>query len=218
MTQIKTKFAFMEDVDSLRLSALMQLGTIMNVSKGEAVAHAGSHCETLALVLEGTVRVYKIAENGRELTLYRVDPGESCVLTASCVLSHDSFPAEAIAETNILALMVPAMIVRKWVAQSEGWREYVFSLISQRLSEVIAVVEEVAFRRMDQRIAGYLLKNMRGKKEMECTHQELAAEIGTAREVVTRVLRNMEQDGAIALGRGCITILDIRVLEDLKAR
>ncbi|MGV6851804.1 MAG: Crp/Fnr family transcriptional regulator, partial [bacterium] len=155
--QIAKYFPFLQNVDDLNLAVFDQIGTIVNLDKGEVVGRAGEQCNMLALVLSGVVRVYKQAESGRELTLYRINPGESCVLTASCVLSNSQFPAEAIAESNVMAVIIPASAIRQWITQSDSWRDFVFSLISLRLSEVIAVVDEVAFKRLDSRIAKLLL-------------------------------------------------------------
>lgn len=152
------------------------------------------------------MRVYKVGENGRELTLYRLEASESCVLTASCILSNSHFPALAVTETAVRAALIPAPILRRWTEQYGIWREYVFGLMAQRLATVITTVEEIAFRRVDVRIANFLVQH--SSNTLAITHQEIAAELGTAREVVSRILKDYEREQLVALSRGTITILN----------
>jgi len=167
----------------------------------------GQLCEALAIVVAGTVRVYQVAESGREITLYRIQAGESCVLTASCILSRRPFPVVAATEAPLSALLIPAPVLRAWIAGSTFWREYVFGLPAARLASVITVLEEVAFRRMDARIAELLLARAGAGETLPLTHQQIALELGTAREVVSRSLRDLEREGVIARGRGTIAVL-----------
>lgn len=183
------------------------------VSAGSIVCSEGQSCGALAMVLEGSVRVRKTAENGREITLYRIEPGDSCVLTASCIISGATFPARAITERDTRAVMVPASDVRIWLAESGEWREFLFSLVSRRLAQVIATVEEVAFRRMDARVAEYLLQYADDPVDtVRSTHQAIASELGTSREVISRILKDLEHDGLVRLGRGEVVITNAQGL------
>ena len=174
----------------------------------------GDACTQIAVLLSGTVRVYKIAETGREITLYRFHQGESCILTANCILSAANFPAMAQVEEEVEAVLIPANIFRNWVRQHDAWRDYVFDLLSRRLSTVMALVDEVAFRRMDARIAVLLLKRNVGSSEtIRITHQELAIEIGSSREVVSRILEDFADAGLIQTNRGSVRLLDVPALE-----
>ena len=181
---------------------------VHHIPAGAPIAWEGDACDQLAIVLAGTVRVYKVGESGREITLYRIEETESCVLTASCILSRTQFPALAVAETDVEAVLIPAYVLRDWVARYEPWRDYVFDMMSQRLADVIATVEEVAFRRMDARIAEFLAELGENGATIPITHQEIASELGTAREVVSRILKDLERGGLIALSRGAVTLLD----------
>ncbi|MCB0071632.1 MAG: Crp/Fnr family transcriptional regulator [Caldilineaceae bacterium] len=181
---------------------------VHHIPAGAPIAWEGDACDQLAIVLAGTVRVYKVGESGREITLYRIEETESCVLTASCILSRTQFPALAVAETDVEAVLIPAYVLRDWVARYEPWRDYVFDMMSQRLADVIATVEEVAFRRMDARIAEFLAGLGENGATIPITHQEIASELGTAREVVSRILKDLERGGLIALSRGAVTLLD----------
>lgn len=125
---------------------------------GKDVFIEGDQVEAIALLISGVVRVYKIGETGREITLYRFGLGESCILTANAILSRKSFPAIATVEKDAEAVMIPAEVFRDWVRRHDLWREFVFELLSDRLSTVMAVVDEVIFQRMDRRVAAWLLK------------------------------------------------------------
>jgi CRP/FNR family transcriptional regulator len=184
-----------------------EAATAVRLEKGASVCQEGSVCSHLALVYEGTARVYKLGENGREITLYRIGPGESCILTASCILSSSPFPAFAECETMVRAAVVPAIEVQRWLAESAPWRDYVFGLLARRLADIISVVEEVAFHRMDRRIAGYLTEqSARDGLTLHATHQEIASELGTSREVVSRILKDFEHRQLIRVSRGSIAI------------
>jgi CRP/FNR family transcriptional regulator len=182
----------------------------------QVLAGSGTECVYLPFVIEGTLRIYKASETGREITLYRIEKGESCILTATCILNGGSFPAIAEAEGDSEILLVPAIVVTDLVEESALWRRFVFGMYSKRLDNVLALVEEVAFHHVDTRIAANLLKLAAGRgRTVTRTHAELAAELGTSREVVTRILADLEADGLIAIERGRIRILRP---EDLAAR
>ena len=127
------------------------------------------------------VRVYKIGETGKEITLYRFGHGESGIFTANAILSRKSFPAIATVEQEAEAVMIPAQVFRDWVKRFDLWREFVFDLLSDRLSTVLAVVDEVAFQRMDRRVASLLLAKSKTQHPIKVTHQEIAAELGSSR-------------------------------------
>lgn len=200
------QFTFLRDAPTAVKEQFQQHVIIRELPAGATVCWEGDHCQQLAIVLSGTVRVYKVGDNGRELTLYRLEASESCVLTASCILSNSYFPALAVTETAVRAALIPAPILRRWTEQYDIWREYVFGLMAQRLASVITTVEEIAFRRVDVRIAAFL--DQHSNDTLTITHHEIAAELGTAREVVSRILKDYEREQIIALSRGTITILN----------
>jgi CRP/FNR family transcriptional regulator len=136
----------------------MQAAFLTHIPAGRDVFVEGDRIDAIVLLISGVVRVYKIGETGREITLYRFGLGESCILTANAILSQQSFPAIATVEKDAEAVMIPADIFRDWVRRYDAWRSFVFDLLSQRLAGVMAIVEEVAFRRMDTRVASLLLE------------------------------------------------------------
>ena len=165
----------------------------------------GLPCEAYLVVLDGTVRVQLVAESGREIVLYWVGRGESCVLTTSCLLKHEPYSAEARCETDFTALAIPAPLFHTLLGRSETFRAAVLASYATRVTDLIMTFEELAFRRLDRRLAAVLVDRARAG-EIKATHHDLAAELGSAREVVSRALKTFEQQGLVSLGRGIIRI------------
>lgn len=209
---IEKNFPFLQPAGQDVKDQVLQHMAIKRFPAGQFICWEGDVCGHLAIVLSGMVRVYKIGESGREITLYRIEKNGSCILTASCILSQVKFPALAVVEQEVQAALIPAFVLRKWVAQYDVWREYVFELMSKRLADVIATVEEITFRRVDVRIAEFLLNLTNKQNHVAITHQEIAFELGTAREVVSRILKDFEREDIISLSRGAITLQNKQAL------
>lgn len=199
---------FLRLADSRLVNEFRQVAFFARVPAGKDVFVEGDQAGALALLISGVVRVYKIGENGREITLYRFGVGESCILTANAILSRQSFPAVATVEQEAEAVMIPADAFREWVRRYDLWREFLFGLLSNRLALVMAIVDEVAFRRVDARVAAYLLKRSRAENPIRVTHQEIAAELGSSREVISRILETFASEGLVRAGRGVVEILE----------
>jgi CRP/FNR family transcriptional regulator len=186
---------------------------IARIPAGHDVFVEGDRVDAIALLISGVVRVYKVGETGREITLYRFGLGESCILTANAILSQQSFPAIATVEQEAEAVMIPAASLRDWVRRYDLWRGFVFDLLSQRLADVMALVDEVAFQRLDARVATLLLERSQAHNPLHITHQEIAAELGSSREVISRLLEDFTGRGLIRSARGTIEVLDRDALQ-----
>jgi CRP/FNR family transcriptional regulator, anaerobic regulatory protein len=161
-------------------------------------------CEGFPFVLEGSVRVVKCAPNGRELPLYRVAPGETCIISSSCLLGHEDYNARGITEADTLLLLLPKAEFDALLAEPV-FRNFVFHLFAERIADLMQLIEEVAFHRLDQRLAAQLL----GKgRLLHVTHQQLADELGSVREFVSRLLKGFAAQGLVRLSREQIEILD----------
>jgi CRP/FNR family transcriptional regulator len=176
--------------------------TLAEIPAHQFICLEGDKCGGIPLVLEGRARIYKLGESGREITLYRVEPGDSCILTASCIMSGLAFPAFAVTETAVEAAVIPAAVLQRWVYQYPIWGEFLWRLLATRFAEVISLVEEVAFQRVDKRTADYLVQSAGEDGRIKKTHQDIAADIGTSREVISRILKEFEHKGMITMSRG----------------
>jgi CRP/FNR family transcriptional regulator len=203
-----TVFPFLADLSPRSRESLLAQAVRKRLASGEILAQSGRECRHLPMVLKGTMRVYKLSESGKELTLYRIEPGESCVLTATCILNGGRFPAVAEAEGDADLLLVPARLFARFVEEEKDWRRFVFSLYSRRLESVLTLVEEVAFQHVDARIASHLLaRASQPGGVVRQTHARIAYELGTSREVVTRILKDFESLALVATRRGAVEVL-----------
>jgi len=211
--RIALAMPILQHADASLINELRREAQFAKIPAGHDVFVEGDRVDDIALLISGVVRVYKIGETGREITLYRFGLGESCILTANAILSQKSFPAIATVEEDAEAVMIPAAVFRDWVKRHDLWREFVFELLSERLSTVMAIVDEVVFQRMDRRVALLLLNQARVQNPLRITHQEIAAELGSSREVISRILEDFSRDALIDSRRGTIEILDFESLE-----
>ena len=192
-----------------RFEELLAKAQLHRAPAGSVVFEANRPCTGFPLVLDGSVRVTMSAPTGREILLYRVEPGESCILSGGCLLGHSDYTATGIAERDARILNIPPALFHELMLQYEPFRRYVFGMYGARLAEVMELVEEVAFRRLDTRLA--LLLVHRGPV-IHATHQKLADELGSVREIVSRLLRSFEERGWVRLERERVTVLEPKSL------
>lgn len=210
--RITRTLPLLQRADAQLVRDFQQAAFFVQIPAGKDVFVEGDRADAIALLMSGEVRVYKIGETGREITLYRFGFGGSCVLTANAILSQQSFPAIATVVHDAEAILIPAETFRKWVNRYELWREFVFELMSQRLLSVMEIVDEVAFRRLDTRVAAFLLARARLQNPIRITHQEIAAELGSSREVISRMLEEFGKQGLIRVARGVVEVIDFEEL------
>ncbi len=187
----------------------------VTVPAGAQVFGQGDRAENYLLVTSGRVKVFARSDEGREVVLYRVAPGEMCTLTTACLLGQTHYPAEAVAETDSVARAVPASRFAEMINESAEFREFVFASFSGRLNEIMQRFEQLVLASVDKKLAGYLLRTADEDGVIHATHENLALEIGTAREVVSRHLKALESRGLVDLQRGRVRILDRSALEVL---
>lgn len=213
--RIKQTLPFLDQADEQLVRSFRGEAYLANLPATKDIYLQGDIVDNIALLLSGSVRVFKIGDTGREITLYRFGLGESCVLTANAILNQKTFPAIATVEEDAEVVLIPSDIFLSWVKKYDLWREFVFELLSDRLSAIIEVVDEVVFNRMDQRIAGWLTKNQQSPTVIQVTHQQIADDLGSSREVISRLLEDFSKKGWLITRRGSIEILKPRALEDL---
>lgn len=184
--------------------------TTQLMTEGSYVFRENEGCGRIGFVISGSIRVFKEHQSGRAITLYRLEAGDSCILSMSCAMSNPIHQASAIVEEEATVITVTTDNFHRLMDGSHEARSYVFGLFATRLTDVLMLLEEVVFQRMDERLASILLENSarHNSAVVVATHEQLAEEAGTAREVVTRVLREFTSSGWVEVGRGKVTILD----------
>ncbi|MDQ6986522.1 MAG: Crp/Fnr family transcriptional regulator, partial [Mariprofundaceae bacterium] len=188
----------------------------MQVKKGSVLFRDGDACNGYVLVVSGSIRVQKIDPQGHEIVLYRVEEGQSCMLTTTCLLAKQNYPAEGVAETDVDLVLLPLDAFDSALAESPSFRRFVMANIGHRISDLMLLLEDVAFGRKDVRLAAFLLKNAAENGDvLEFTHRQMAVELGTAREVVSRLIKDFERKGLVRLGRNRIAVLKIDLIADI---
>ncbi len=195
-------------------------GQIVRVPAGGYFVCEGDHAPGVGLIGRGALRVFKCSESGREITLYWVRAGELCLLNLLGAMTGVPSPATARVEEDVTALVIPPDTFRAWIGGEPTLRTHVFSAMSAGLVDVMTLVEEIAFKKLDLRLAQYLCDAFLadgGARELQVTHEAIAAELGSTREPISRLLKEFENQGAIALNRGRITLRDAAGLRALVA-
>jgi len=206
------------EIDAAVTGGILSLAREITLPPQTVVFRQGDACGQYLLVLQGAVRVLTRAVNGREIVLYRLGAGDSCVLTTACLFGKARYPAEGVTESSVTALTLPAGVFHQALEDSAAFRAFVFQSFTTHLAGVIALVEEVAFGRLDSRLARHLLNQCDAGQLVQTTHQGLATELGSSREVISRLLKEMELQGKLELQRGSIRLLDSAALRELALR
>ena len=196
-----------------RLDALLATGVTACLPAGSEVFTERQPCTGFPLLVAGSIKVFKQAASGRELLLYRVAPGGSCIITSSCLFGNADYNARGIAEAPLTLFVLPVSAFAALLVEHPPFRDFVFRLFSERIGELMQLVEEVAFARLDQRLARLLLA--RGEGTISATHQQLADELGSVREIVSRLLKGFAAQGLVSLGREQLSIADRAGLQKL---
>jgi CRP/FNR family transcriptional regulator len=179
---------------------------VLEMEPGMTLLKEQEYIKAVPVLLEGLVKLRKLDGTGREIVFYHIEPGESCILSITSCLNERESQAEAIIEKPSRMILVNADKVRTWMDRYPTWRKFVVSLYYQRISGLLTLLDQVIFQSVDSRLSEFLRTRSREGK-LEITHQQLASELGTAREVISRLLKQMERDEIIALERGRIRIL-----------
>jgi CRP/FNR family transcriptional regulator len=195
------------------VSQILDNANLVTLKENSTVFQQGDTCGSYYIILDGTIKVFTRTENGREIVLYRIHRGDSCVLTTSCLFGNKNYPAEGKTEVAVTALAIPAEQFNQALQKSASFRELVFSAFSSHISELIVLVEEVAFGKLDIRLAKHLLNQCDDENTLTATHQLIATELGSSREVISRQLKELELKGCIKINRGNIEIKNLTALQ-----
>lgn len=196
-------------ISSALLENLKKEGTIKRFAAGEVLIDENDYIKFVPIVLNGSIKVYKLDEEGREMLLYYIKPGESCVMSFLGATCNGTSKIKAVVEEDADVLMLPVHKVTMLIRENQQWIQFIFELYNKRFEDLLSVVNAIAFQKVDVRL-WELLKTkaqMLNTLELTTTHQQLADELGTAREVVSRLLKQLERDKKLLLGRNKIKIL-----------
>ena len=200
---------------------LIKEASIQNYPEGKIIFGPGTAPDNLLFLIDGIIRVQQVSPNGREIVLFRVNAGESCVLTTACLLAYEDYLAEGIAETAIKVAALPRRIFEDLLTKSSEFRHFVFFAYSKRVTDLFHLIQEVTFTKIDIRLAQKLLDLSRNRSGGQLrviehiTHQDLAKELGSVREVISRQLQEFQRRGWVTLKRGSIEIVQKGALEEL---
>ena len=209
-TRLLQQYPMLRELPAAEQETLLASASVMHVPTGTVVFDENQPCQGFPLLLSGSIRVIKAVPNGRELQLYRVVSGESCILTSSCLLGHTRYQARGIAEQALEIVLLPASAFHTLLGNCEAFRNYVFHLFSDRITDLMQLVSAVAFQKLDQRLAKLLINK---PSPIRATHQMLADELGSAREIVSRLLKGFSEQGWVKLRREQIDITDTDALK-----
>jgi len=211
-TRLLQKYPMLQELSETDQTAILETARLISVPGGTVMFDENQPCQGFPLLLSGSIRVIKTAPNGRELQLYRVVPGESCILTSSCLLGHTRYQARGIAEDILEIVLLSAASFQALIGKHEAFRSYVFHLFSDRLTDLMQLVSAVAFQKLDQRLANLLVNK---PSPILATHQVLADELGSAREIISRLLKGYAEQGWVKLGREQIEVTNTTALRKL---
>ncbi len=188
---------------------LLQYGIAKHFSAGDIILNEQAHIQSIPIVVSGSIRVMRTDDHDREILLYYIQPGESCIMSFLAGLHQDTSKVKAIAEENTEVLFIGIEKVSLFIKEYPEWLDYIFRLYHKRFEELIEVVNDVAFKKMDERLLDFIQKKceLTGEYTLHITHELLASELGTARVVVSRLLKQMEEKGLVKLGRNKITLV-----------
>lgn len=206
LARLLASFPDLGDLEEEHRGELLGSTQFNRLRAGDVAYRQGQQCRAYVMCLEGQTRVFKTSESGREILLYQVGPGETCVLTTSCLMAGSPFPAESTAETDVLHATLPASAFHRLMGASTRFRKFVLDNYGDLLSSLIMLIDEVAFASLDLRLARRLLAEADAQGMVAKTHQQLALDLGSVREVISRYLAEWERMGWVRSSRGQIEV------------
>jgi CRP/FNR family transcriptional regulator len=215
MNELLEHYPVLRELPPPLLEELQREGQAVKAPAGTMLFNVGSACEAFPMLTSGHVRVERLATSGRKIVLYTVEPGDSCILTVSCLLGNTDYNATGITGSDITGVVMPGDVFMRFSEQSQSFRTFVFRFFSERIVHLFELIEGLAWEKVPARLAA-MLANRPGV--FEGTHQMLADELGSVREVVSRALKDFESNGLVKLGRGQIQILNREELKKIAAK
>ncbi|MEY2950020.1 MAG: hypothetical protein RLZZ248_1221 [Bacteroidota bacterium] len=188
--------------------SIVDNGLIYNFKEGEVIMDIGQYVKIVPLVLKGLIKVSREDEEGRELFLYYLRPGESCTMSFTCCMMNKKSEIRTVAEENTTLIGVPIKFMDEWMTKYQSWKNFVMQSYDNRMMELVKTIDSIAFKKMDERLFEYLeaKSNAFNSKELQVTHQDIAFDLNASREAISRLLKKMEKEGMLVLGRNKINL------------
>ncbi|UPT68071.1 MAG: Crp/Fnr family transcriptional regulator [Sphingobacteriales bacterium JAD_PAG50586_3] len=188
---------------------LLSYGVAKTFKEGDVILNENAYIKVIPIVTHGSIKVLRTEEDGHEILLYYIHPGESCIMSFLGGMHHETSKIKAVAEEETEILLIPIDKVSSLIKEFPEWLDYIFRLYHKRFEELLEVVNDIAFKKTDERLLDLLKKKsaLQSNKTIHVTHEQLANELGTARVVVSRLLKQMEKSGFVSLGRNNITLM-----------
>ena len=218
MERALTQLPFWSSLTEREMETLRRSAFVRHYKKGAFVHSSDNECLGMMFVLSGEIRTYLLSAEGREVTLFRLYPGELCVLSASCVISQITFDTQMTAGMDTEVLIIPANVIAALKEKNLYVRCFLYELATKRFSDVMWAMQQIMFKGLDRRLAEFLLAEAErtGSDTIRMTHEQIAQHISSAREAVARMLKSFSEDGLVELKRGAITLRDKNRLNRLK--
>lgn len=209
MQELKARYG--RRFEDALISEIIEVGTYREVPAGSRIMEIGDYVRSIPLLLSGAIKILREDEEGDELLLYYLEPGDTCSMTLACCMGDSRSEIRAIAETDTELIMIPMRKMEEWTAKYRSWRNFVFESYHSRLNELLSTVDSIAFKNMDERLVEYLKEKSRitNSNSLYNTHQEIAYELHTSRVVISRLLKKLEHMGRISLHRNHIELLKL---------
>ena len=213
--EILKSFDFFNNSDEKFKSEILNESSHLKLQAGTTILYEGDLCQLIPLVGQGKIRVFKLGDKGREVTLYHINSGESCILSTSSILGDTTFPANATVEVDTEIVGINISFFKNHINKNEEFRNFIYKLLAIRLSSVLHLLEEIIFNKLDSRLAQYLIKHFENNNvSINKTHEQVANDLGSSREVISRLLKQFELSGAVKIQRGKIESLNLSKLQE----
>lgn len=192
---------------------ILSIGTISEVNPGDVLIQTGQHIRSTMLLLDGRIKISREDEEGNEYLMYYLEPGSACAFSLMCAMNNEESKITAVAETEATLISIPFEYTGKWMHDFRTWDEFVLRTYRSRFEELLMTLDHIAFRSMDERLVFYLKRKMEGEgSELRISHQQIARDLNSAREVISRLLKKLEQRGVLKLERNVIRVIDMSLI------
>ena len=188
------------------LEEMIEMATYEELAENTVLMDVGHYIKSMPLLLNGRIKVSRLDEQGGELLLYYLSPGQTCSVSLNCALERTKSEIRAVTEESSALLKVPISKMEEWMSEYKTWRQYVLNAYQQRFDELLHTIDSIAFQKMDERLINYLQQRANKTNCIEATHLEIATDLHTSRVVVSRLLKKLEEDGIVVLGRNRIEL------------